>query len=66
MKNNFILATLVALLVFGCNSQPANEKNAGAGDSTQTAALYVCPMHPEVTSVKADTCSKCGMDLEKK
>ena len=52
--------------LFGCSSQTANEKKATASDSTQTAALYVCPMHPEVTSDKADTCSMCGMDLEKK
>jgi FtsP/CotA-like multicopper oxidase with cupredoxin domain len=31
----------------------------GAGD----AALYVCPMHPEVTSDSADRCPKCGMKL---
>lgn len=52
--------------MLGCNSQPTNEKNSAASDSTQTAVLYVCPMHPEITSVKADTCSICGMDLEKK
>ena len=26
-------------------------------------AVYVCPMHPEVTSDKPGTCSKCGMTL---
>ena len=31
----------------------------GAGE----AALYVCPMHPEVTSPTADRCPKCGMKL---
>ncbi|QDF65722.1 hypothetical protein FJQ87_02685 [Shewanella sp. SNU WT4] len=25
---------------------------------------YDCPMHPEVTGVKGDSCPKCGMDLE--
>jgi hypothetical protein len=25
---------------------------------------YFCPMHPDVTSVEADKCSKCGMKLE--
>ena len=24
---------------------------------------YSCPMHPEVTSDKPGTCSKCGMTL---
>jgi len=29
------------------------------------AALYQCPMHPEVTSDKPGKCPKCHMDLEK-
>ena len=28
--------------------------------------LYVCPMHPEVTSDKPGKCPKCGMTLVKK
>jgi FtsP/CotA-like multicopper oxidase with cupredoxin domain len=31
----------------------------GGGD----ASLYVCPMHPEVTSTSADRCPQCGMKL---
>ena len=31
-----------------------------------SAAMYSCPMHPEVTSNKAGKCSKCGMTLVKK
>lgn len=31
-----------------------------------SAAMYSCPMHPEVTSAKAGKCSKCGMALVKK
>jgi len=30
------------------------------------AALYSCPMHPEVTSNKPGTCPKCGMALVRK
>jgi len=35
-------------------------------DTTKTAAVYTCPMHPEVVSDKPGTCPKCGMDLEPK
>ena len=34
--------------------------DAGRGPE---AALYVCPMHPEVTSKTPGTCPKCGMTL---
>lgn len=30
------------------------------------AAVYTCPMHPEVMSDKAGKCPKCGMDLVEK
>jgi hypothetical protein len=30
------------------------------------AAVYACPMHPEVTSDRPGRCPKCGMKLEKK
>ena len=28
--------------------------------------MYVCPMHEEITSKSAASCSECGMDLVKK
>lgn len=33
------------------------------GAAGEEAALYVCPMHPEVTSRTPGTCPKCGMKL---
>lgn len=52
------------------------QRAAGGGTSTQsqqsheghgnTAGMYVCPMHPEVTSATPGTCPKCGMALVKK
>jgi hypothetical protein len=31
--------------------------------TTQAAAKYTCPMHPEVISDKPGKCPKCGMTL---
>ena len=33
------------------------------GGEAQEGSLYVCPMHPEVTSTSPGTCPKCGMKL---
>lgn len=35
-------------------------------DEKATTAMYVCPMHKDITSDKPGKCSKCGMELEKR
>lgn len=57
-------------LLFSCSTnsdkQPAGEVQ-GTEDSLQTTpSEFTCPMHPEVVSDKAGTCSKCGMELQVK
>ncbi len=32
--------------------------------SASAGVVYVCPMHPEVTSPTPGRCPKCGMELE--
>ncbi|MBP6390160.1 MAG: hypothetical protein KA175_00415 [Flavobacteriales bacterium] len=58
------------------NNDPATtQEQPNGGTPKDTAAAqhqhdgdhevgYACPMHPEVTGNKGDTCPKCGMDLE--
>ncbi len=41
--------------------------HAATADSTSRASrVYVCPMHPEVTSASPGKCPKCGMELVEK
>ncbi|GIU27824.1 heavy metal-binding domain-containing protein [Shewanella colwelliana] len=41
-----------------CDNCPKHQKHH------KVTAKYDCPMHPEVTGSKGDTCPKCGMNLE--
>ena len=40
--------------------------HSAAQNAQSDAAIYTCPMHPEVTSTTPGTCPKCGMTLIKK
>ena len=54
--------------------QGPQEQTPGAGShdhgahgmAEEAAEVYVCPMHPEVTSAAPGKCPKCGMDLVKR
>ena len=49
----------------GNESQQHDHGSVGGDHSgaQEAAGLYVCPMHPDVTSDKPGTCPKCGMAL---
>lgn len=50
----------------GRDSEAGHESHQhqhGEEGGEETAATYVCPMHPEVTSATPAKCPKCGMDL---
>jgi hypothetical protein len=66
MKSLISLSFILLLAaVTGCKSP---EKAAGSHPSSTGTerVMYVCPMHPDVTSDKPGKCPKCGMELEKK
>lgn len=45
---------------------PTDSSKTPTTTKPAAAAIYVCPMHPEVTSDKKDRCQKCKMFLEPK
>ncbi len=54
--------TSSAFLISSCDHKKTHDQ---AIDVTGPEAdKYVCPMHPDVTGKKGDTCPKCGMKLE--
>src|SRR5215203_3890416 len=53
---------MIAALTISSVSVFAQEK-AGKKDTTQSAVLYICPMHPDVKMDNAGKCPKCGMEL---
>jgi len=53
-----LLAVAALVIVSGCSNQKIDEKVKA--DSSQ---LYICPMHPEVTSHEPGLCPECNMNL---
>ena len=67
MKTKIILssAALAALFILSCSNGAKKDSPAVTEKAASTtAALYTCPMHPNVKSDKPAQCPDCGMDLE--
>ncbi len=47
----------------GAEPEHHDQGHGPAEGAPEDAALYVCPIHPEVTSKTPGTCPKCGMAL---
>lgn len=61
----FVLGVAISLFVGSAAISSCSSNSGKAAKQEQTAEVYACPMHPEVTGKKGDKCSKCGMYLTK-
>jgi hypothetical protein len=74
MKKRILLSFIAIsiLAVVACNNKTIESKNGTKKDSTtindspSAKDIYICPMDSDIRSDKPGTCSKCGMELEKK
>jgi Cu(I)/Ag(I) efflux system membrane fusion protein len=62
-----ILPVACCLVLMAVAASCGNKKDPHAGHNTDsTAAIYTCPMHPQIIRDKPGKCPICGMDLVKK
>ena len=54
-----ITSLLFCTLIFSC-STPIKKNEEKQNQCTK----YACPMHPDKTSTKPDTCPVCNMEME--
>jgi Cu(I)/Ag(I) efflux system membrane fusion protein len=68
-----VAAAMLGIVVAGCTHDPVSSTAASSAATPASqgatvrakAAIYKCPMHPNVTSNKPGKCPECGMNLEK-
>jgi hypothetical protein len=64
MKNILKLSLLSIIFAFAsCKDNKMGTNDKQNTEVTAENQLYSCPMHPEVTGNKDETCSVCGMGL---
>lgn len=61
MKNIILSVLTLASVLISCNQKTKETNNPVKTENT--TEVYACPMHPEVTGKKGETCPKCGMEL---
>ncbi len=73
MKKSALALLMVAMVTVSCNKKTETNTEIINTDTVATATaeptnentaqIYTCSMHPEVTGSKGSKCPKCNMDL---
>ena len=63
MKNLILSAITMVFVLVSCNQKNKEVSTTDSQKTESTLQLYACSMHPEVTGIKGEKCSKCGMEL---
>lgn len=64
MKKIIFSSILLAVVLLSCNQNNKEKKTVNKPTTELAEEKYSCPMDPEETGKKGDTCKKCGMDLQ--
>ncbi|MCD6180195.1 MAG: hypothetical protein J7K39_09865 [Bacteroidales bacterium] len=62
-KSILVLGTAMFLFMGSITLTSCGNSNDKSSKQEQTEEVYACPMHPNITGKKGDTCSVCGMEL---
>jgi len=62
-KGLVTVCLFAGVLVVGVILLQGCKKSDSGSDTEQETKMWVCPMHPDITSDRATKCSRCGMDL---
>ena len=75
MKNLILSILVITFTLVSCNQKVKEQGTTDThmmddGEEMMNGNTkmkgYACEMHPEITGMKGDKCSKCGMDLTEK
>jgi hypothetical protein len=66
MKKLIIIASSMLMFAGLAVAQTGNTAPNNQKEATNSGIIYTCTMHPEITSDKPGTCTKCGMNLVQK
>ena len=59
-----LCAAAMSLFITSCYKTQAESTITEQSILHQADSIYTCTMHPEITGIKGDKCSKCGMELQ--